>query len=300
MRIVFWGTPRFAAHSLNELVRRGYNVVAAVTTPDKEKGRGLKVSFSAVKETALNYNIPVLQPESLKDPDFIKELLSYQPDIFVVIAFRILPKEILSLQVKSIFNLHGSLLPSLRGAAPIQWALINGYTKTGVTTFEIEPKVDTGKVYIRKETEILPEDNFGSLHDRLMMLGTEAILETIDMIQSGSFTLLPQNDELATPAPKITKEICRINFTKSAEEIHNLIRGLSPSPGAFFEYNGKQIKVYISGIVNRSDLKSGESEILKSGWTIGCGSNALQLLELQPEGKRRMSAEDYIRGLRLN
>ncbi|MBV6511722.1 MAG: Methionyl-tRNA formyltransferase [Ignavibacteriaceae bacterium] len=299
MRIVFWGTPRFAAHSLNELVLRGYNVVAAVTTPDKEKGRGLKVSFSDVKQTGLNYNIPVLQPESLKDPDFIKELLTYQPDIFVVVAFRILPKEILSLPVKSIFNLHGSLLPALRGAAPIQWALINGYTKTGVTTFEIEPKVDTGKVYIRKETEILPEDNFGTLHDRLMMLGTEAICETINMIQSGSFTLLPQNDELATPAPKITKEICRIDFTRSAEEIHNLIRGLSPAPGAFFEYNSKQIKIYTSGIVDRSDLKPGESEILKSGWTIGCGSNALLLLEIQPEGKRRMSAEEYIRGLRI-
>lgn len=299
MRIVFWGTPRFAATSLRELVRRGYNIVAVVTAPDKEKGRGLKVSFSDVKQTAAEHNLPVLQPDSLKDPEFITQLLTFKPDIFVVVAFRILPKEIITLPVKSIFNLHGSLLPALRGAAPIQWALINGLTKTGVTTFEIEPKVDTGKVYIRKETEILPEDNFGTLHDRLMMLGTEAIAETVDMIQSGSFTLLPQNDELATPAPKITKDICKIDFSKKAKEIHNLIRGLSPSPGAYFDYNGKQMKVYTSRIEERSDLKPGESEIVKSGWTVGCGSNALQLLEIQPEGKRRMSAEEYIRGLRL-
>lgn len=299
MRIVFWGTPRFAATSLKELILRGYNVVAAVTVPDKEKGRGLKVSFSEVKQTALQHTIPVLQPESLKDPEFIKELLSFQPDIFVIVAFRILPKEILALPVKSIFNLHGSLLPALRGAAPIQWALINGYTKTGVTTFEIEPKVDTGKIYIRKETKISPLDNFGTLHDRLMTLGTEAICETIDMIQSGNFTLLPQKDELATPAPKITKEICKIDFSQNANDINNLIRGLSPAPGAFFEYNGKQIKVYTSRIADRADLKAGDSEINKSGWIIGCGSKALQLLEIQPEGKRRMSAEEYIRGLRL-
>ncbi|GMU85464.1 MAG: methionyl-tRNA formyltransferase [Ignavibacteriales bacterium] len=299
MRIVFWGTPRFAAHSLNDLVLRGYNVVAAVTSPDKEKGRGLKVSYSEVKQTALEHHIPVLQPDLLKDPDFIKELLAYRPDIFVVVAFKILPKEILSLKVKSIFNLHGSLLPALRGAAPIQWALINGYTKTGVTTFEIESKVDTGKVYIRKDTEILPEDNFGTLHDRLMALGTEAIRETIDMIESAGFTLLPQNDEQATPAPKITKEICKLDFTKSADELHNLIRGLSPAPGAYFEFNGKQFKVYTSRVVHRSDLQAGESEIIKTGWTVGCGKEALQLLEIQPEGKRRMSAEEYIRGLRL-
>lgn len=298
MKIIFWGTPQFAAYSLEHLVQSGYNVQAVVTALDKQKGRGLKTAFSEVKETALKYKLPVLQPEKLSSPEFIEELMSFNPDIFAVIAFRILPKEILALPVKSIFNLHGSILPQLRGAAPIQWALINGLTKTGVTTFEIEPKVDTGKIYMVKETDIWEEDDFGTLHDRLMVLGAEAIAETIDIIKSGNISLLPQNDALATPAPKITKELCEIDFNKSAEEIYNLVRGLSPYPGAYTMFREKVLKIYKTAYINVSPLSTPGLHLMDNKLVLVAKTGALEILELQPEGKRRMLAAEFLRGLR--
>lgn len=298
MNIIFWGTPHFASHSLEQLITRGYTVKAVVTAPDKQKGRGLKLAYSDVKETALKYNLPVLQPEKLSSPGFIEELMQFKPDIFTVIAFRILPKEIFGLPVKSCFNLHGSLLPQLRGAAPIQWALINGLKKTGVTTFEIEPKVDTGKVYLKKETDISNTDDFGSLHDRLMVLGADAICETIDMIQSGNVTLLPQDDTLATPAPKITKELCALDFSKPAVDIQNLVRGLSPFPGAFTIFRDKILKIYKTTPVQTEMVLPPGMHLYDNKLLISANPGTLEILELQPEGKKRMTAPEYLRGIR--
>ena len=235
MNIIFMGTPDFAIHSLQKLVESKHKITAVVTSPDKERGRGQKVSFTPVKEFALQNHIPVLQPEKLKqNPQLVSELKKYNADLFVVVAFKILPKEVFNIPSKGSFNLHASLLPKYRGAAPIQWALINGETETGLTTFKLAEKVDTGNIYLQHKLEIFPEDNFDSLHDRMSELGAKLVLETVNLIESGNFELKQQNDSLASPAQKITKEICLIDWKKSAIEIHNLVRGLSPNPAAFF------------------------------------------------------------------
>ncbi len=188
------------------------------------------------------------------------------------------------------------MLPKYRGAAPIQWALINGETETGVTTFKLEEKVDTGNIYLQEKVEIIPEDNFETLHDKLCEVGAAAVLQTVKMIESGNYELKKQDDSLASPAPKITKEICRIDWNKSAEEIHNLARGLSPHPAAFFVHKGKVLKVYKTEIVNRDDVKPFQIKQTKKELIIGCGKNALLILELQQEGRKRMSAEEFLRG----
>lgn len=301
------GTPDFAIPSLQILIESRHKVKAVVTAPDKERGRGQKVSFTPIKEFALQNNIPVLQPEKLKNnPMFVDELKKYNADLFVVVAFKILPKEVFNIPTKGSFNLHASLLPKYRGAAPIQWALINGETETGVTTFKLEEQVDTGNIYLQKKTIINPEDNFESLHDKLSELGAEAVLQTVDMIvqkdsygEAGKFELNKQIDSLATPAPKITKEICQIDWNKSANEIHNLVRGLSPQPAAFFNYNEKVIKIYKTEVMNRSDLKPFQIEQTKKDLIIGCGKNSLQILELQQEGRKRMTTEEFLRGFRF-
>jgi len=294
------GTPDFAIPSLQILIKNNYRVSAVVTGPDKERGRGQKVSFTPVKEFALKHNLPVLQPEKLKNnSQFIEELKKLQPDLFVVVAFRILPKEVFNIPSKCSFNLHASLLPKYRGSAPIQWVLINGERETGVTTFKLEEQVDTGNVYLQEKVEIVPEDNFESLHDKLSEIGAKIVLQTVKMIESGNYQLKKQDDILATPAPKITKEICQINWNKSAVEIHNLVRGLSPHPAAFFIYDGKVLKVYKTEVVVRNDLKPFQIEQTKKELIIGCGKNALRILELQQEGRKRMSAEEFLRGFKF-
>ena len=294
------GTPDFAIPSLQTLVNSKHKVNAVVTAPDKERGRGQKVSFTPVKEFALQNKIPVLQPEKLKsNPLFVDELKKYNADLFVVVAFKILPKEVFTIPPKGSFNLHASLLPKYRGAAPIQWALINGETETGVTTFKLEEQVDTGNIYLQKKTIIKPEDNFESLHDKLSELGAEAVLNTVEMIESENYELKNQDDSLASPAPKITKEICQIDWNKSGTEIHNLVRGLSPHPAAFFNYNEKVIKVYKTEVVERKDLKPFQIVQTKNELIIGCGKNALRILELQQEGRKRMTAEEFLRGFRF-
>ena len=307
MKIIFMGTPDFAIPSLQSLINSKHKVISVVTAPDKERGRGQKVSFTPVKEFALQNKIHVLQPEKLKsNPLFVDELKKYNTDLFVVVAFKILPKEVFTIPPKGSFNLHASLLPKYRGAAPIQWALINGETETGVTTFKLEEQVDTGNIYLQKKTIIKPEDNFESLHDKLSELGAEAVLQTVDMIvqkdsygEAGKFELNKQIDSLATPAPKITKEICQIDWNKSAVEVHNLVRGLSPHPAAFFIYDEKVIKIYETEVVNRSDLKPFQIVQTKNELIIGCGKNALRILELQQEGRKRMSAEEFLRGFKF-
>jgi methionyl-tRNA formyltransferase len=301
MNLIFMGTPDFSIPSLTKLTESGHNVVAVVTAPDKERGRGRKVSFTPVKEFAIKKNIPLLQPEKLKNnPQFADNLKKFNADLFVVVAFKILPPEVFKIPKYGSFNLHASYLPKYRGAAPIQWVLINGEQKTGLTTFKLAEKVDTGNIYLQKEVEIFPEDNFGTMHDKLSILGADLVLETVDLIESGKFLLQKQDDSIATPAPKIKKETCQIDWNKTAEEIHNLIRGLSPYPAAYFIFNEKVIKVYEAEVVQRDDLKPFEIVQSKSQLIIGCGTNAIGILQLQQEGKNRMGVEEFLRGFSFN
>ena len=217
MNIIFMGTPDFSIPSLKILLESKHKILAVVTQPDKERGRGKKISFTSVKQFAMDNNIPVYQPEKLNGNDeFINQMKSLQPDLFVVVAFRILPKEVFDIPKYGSFNLHGSYLPKYRGAAPIQWALINGENETGLTTFKLAEKVDTGNIYLQEKVDIHSEDNFGTLHDRMSELGAKLILNTVNLIESGKYDLKKQDDSLASPAPKITKEICEISWKKSA------------------------------------------------------------------------------------
>lgn len=297
MRIVFFGTPEFAIPSLDILLKNDYQIVGVVTAPDKEKGRGLKLNFSPVKKFALSKNLILLQPESLKDLDFQIQLKELKPDLGIVVAYRILPREVYTIPQLGTFNLHASLLPKYRGAAPIQWALINGEKVTGVTTFFLEEKVDTGNIILQREVPIDDEDNFQTLHDKLAIVGSQLVLETVKLIETGKFELIPQDESLATPAPKITKEICRINWFNRAQEIHNLIRGLTPTPGAFTIHNGKVIKIYKSKI---TDLKSadtpGKVVLDKNEIFVNTGDYLLLILELQPESRRRMTVNEFLLG----
>lgn len=297
MNIIFMGTPDFAIPSLKKLTESKHKIVAVVTAPDKQRGRGRKFSFTPVKQFAVDNNIPVLQPENLKDnTEFVYELKNFNADLFVVVAFRILPTEVFSIPPKGSFNLHGSYLPKYRGAAPIQWALINGETETGLTTFKLAEKVDTGNIYLQRRFEIFPEDNFESLHDRLSIEGATLVLDTVDLIEFSNYVLYEQDDSLATPAPKITNEIALIDWNKSALDIHNLVRGLSPVPGAYFKFDDKIIKVYKSQVVERNDLRAGEFSQTKVELFVGCAEKALSILELQQEGKKRMGIEEFLRG----
>lgn len=297
MNIIFMGTPDFSIPSLKILLGSDHNVLAVVTAPDKERGRGRKVSFTPIKQFALQNDLPILQPEKLKNNDqFIDDLKQFDADLYVVVAFKILPPEVFEIPKYGSFNLHASFLPKYRGAAPIQWALINGETETGLTTFKLAEKVDTGNIYLQEKVDINPEDNFESLHDRLSEIGAQVVLDTVNLIESGDYVLKEQDDTLASPAPKITKEICRIDWNKSAKEINNLIRGLSPIPCAYFIHNGKNIKVYRSEVVERVDLKPFQIEQSKKDLIIGCSENAVCILELQLEGKKRMGIEEFLRG----
>ncbi|MBK6914332.1 MAG: methionyl-tRNA formyltransferase [Ignavibacteriales bacterium] len=297
MSIVFLGTPDFAIPSIKILLDNHHQIPAIVTTPDKERGRGQKISFTPVKQFAMDHNIPVYQPKKLKgNQEFVEQMKSLNPDLFVVVAFRILPKEIFEIPKFGSFNLHGSFLPKYRGAAPIQWALINGDTETGLTTFKLAEKVDTGNIYLQEKVFIRADDNFESLHDRMSLLGAELVLKTIQLIESGNFQLKNQDDLLASPAPKITKEICRIDWHKSAKDIHNLIRGLSPYPAAFFTFNNKVFKIFKTEIVSNLNLSPFQIHQTKTELIIGCGNNAIRILEIQLEGKKRMSIEEFLRG----
>lgn len=298
MKIVFFGTPEFAVPSAEKILKSEHELAAVVTVPDKEQGRGRKPMPSAIKKFALQHNIPVLQPEKLKDEIFHKDLAALNADLFVVVAFKILPPAVFEMPPKGSFNLHGSLLPKYRGAAPMQWAIIKGENKTGLTTFKLEKKVDTGNIYLQREVPIYDDDVLGDLHDRMSLAGSELVLETVELIDSGSFELQSQDDSLATPAPKITKEMCEIDWSKPAADIHNLVRGLSPIPGAFFIHNDTMYKVFRSALSSK-ELPPGK--IFESGkeLTIGCGTGSLTILEIQPEGRKRMQVDAFLRGYSL-
>jgi methionyl-tRNA formyltransferase len=300
MKIVFMGTPDFSLPSLKILLESKHKILAVVTQPDKERGRGQKVSFTPVKQFAVEHNLPAYQPEKLKgNEEFVEQMKSLHPDLFVVVAFRILPTEVFEIPEFGSFNLHGSYLPKYRGAAPIQWALINGETETGLTTFKLAEKVDTGNIYLQQRLEIFPEDNFETLHDRMSGLGAKLVHDTVNLIERGNVDLRTQDDSLASPAPKIKKEICLIDWNKSANDIHNLVRGLSPHPAAFFIYNNKVIKIYKTEVVTGMNLQPFQFHQTKTELIIGCGENALRILEIQQEGKKRMTAEEFLRGFRF-
>ena len=300
MKIIFMGTPDFAIPSLKILIENKHNIAAVVTGPDKERGRGRKISYTPVKEYALQSKIEVMQPQNLRDKEFISKLKFINADLFVVVAFKILPPEVFNIPQKGSFNLHASLLPKFRGAAPMQWALIKGEKETGVTTFKLEEKVDTGNVYLQEKINVDDEDNLETLHDKLSELGAKTVLQTVKLIESNNFRLKPQDNTLATPAPKITKETALINWNKSASEVHNLVRGLSPVPGAYFYFKDIIIKIYKTKIIGESNLTPAEFKQTKNELFIGCGNGAVEIIELQQEGRKKMKIDDFLRGFSFN
>lgn len=299
MKIVFFGTPDFAVPSLNILNKSKHEIIAVVTAPDKERGRGRKVSFTAIKEYAIANKLQCLQPESMKDEDFVDSLKELNADIFVIVAFKILPRSVYTLPKSGSFNLHGSLLPKYRGAAPIHWAIMNGEKVTGVTTFFLEDKVDTGNIILQAELPIEEDDDLGTVHDKMSVLGAKVVLETVNRIESGNLNIQMQDNSLASPAPKITKELGLIYWNKPAQQIHNLIRALSPFPGAYFLHNNLKYKIFKSSIDNSYNLSPGEIKQTKNEIFVGCSDASLQILELQSEGRKRMKTDAFLRGYSL-
>jgi methionyl-tRNA formyltransferase len=308
MRIVFMGTPDFAVPSLQMLLEHHTGVQAVVTVPDTKAGRGRLLQSSPVKQCALSYSLPVLQPADLKEDSFVRELASIGADLFVVVAFRILPPRVFTLPTLGAFNLHASLLPKYRGAAPIQWSVIRGEKETGVTTFFLKEKVDTGQVILQARLPIGENETAGELHDRLATVGAEIVLHTVRLIESGRATARPQDDTLASPAPKITREHCQIDWSRSAHEVHNLIRGLSPKPAAFTHHGQTLLKLYRSLAVPRFPgggtpgevARSPEGKLLvRTGGGGGGGQGAVEVLALQQEGKKILPSEEFLRGYPL-
>jgi methionyl-tRNA formyltransferase len=302
MRIVFMGTPDFAVASLDALIAAGLDVVAVVTAADKPAGRGQKMNESAVKKYAVEKNIPVLQPVKLKGPDFLEELRSYHADVQVVVAFRMLPELVWNMPAKGTINLHASLLPNYRGAAPINHAIINGEKVTGVTTFFLKHEIDTGDVIFSEQVNIAPDETAGELHDKLMETGAQLLVKTIRAIEDGSYTEQPQiqsNDQ--KHAPKIFKEFCEINWDQPAQQVYNLIRGLSPYPTAYTKLQNKTLKVFKAVLVEEQPAEAPGSYQTdgKTFLQFAAQDGYLKLTDIQFEGKKRMPIEEFLRGMRL-
>ncbi|MFD2933177.1 methionyl-tRNA formyltransferase [Spirosoma flavum] len=303
LRIIFMGTPDFAVASLQRLLGAGCQVVAVVTAPDRPSGRGLHLSPSPVKKAAEAANLPVLQPEKLRDPAFLSQLASYQADLQIVVAFRMLPEVVWSMPTIGTFNLHGSLLPQYRGAAPINWAIINGETETGVTTFFIEKEIDTGQMIFQDHEPIYPDDTAETVHDRLMERGANLVLKTVRAIEADEYPRTPQPvaDDLK-PAPKLSRETTEINWNQSAHDVRNFVRGLSPYPVAWTLINGKVFKLYAVSIANESPFAAEPGQAHtdnKKTILVRAADGWLQVDSLQAEGKRRMTAEEFLRGNKL-
>ena len=294
------GTPRFATVSLNRLFQVNADIVAVVTVPDKPAGRGLHLHASPVKDLALQNGLPVLQPEDLKNPGFISVLKSFRPDLIAVVAFRILPEEVFTLSPLGTINLHASLLPKYRGAAPINWAIINGETETGLTTFFIRKAVDTGNIIDTMKVEIGPQMTAGELHDILAEKGADLLLKTIKSIEQGRAKTYIQNEALASKAPRISKEDCLINFNQPVQKVHNLIRGLSPHPSASTMWREKLIRLFSTRIYELQKKVKPPGEIIdlpdKEKLIIQCNPGWLEVREVQLEGKRQMMVEEFLRG----
>ncbi len=306
-RIVFMGTPEFAAHCLSTLIEQHFNVVGVVTVADKPAGRGQQIQESAVKKVALANDLPVLQPIKLKDEDFLADLRAFEADLFVVIAFRMLPEVVWNMPPMGSINLHGSLLPQFRGAAPINHAIISGEKESGVTTFFIEQEIDMGNILLQERTPIGENETAGELHDRLMHIGANLVCTTLKGVFDGTLKSKPQaefDSNNLKHAPKIFKADCEINWNKSAKEVHDFVRGLSPYPAAWTTFSmpePKTAKIFKSQKTGRKNsAKMGEVVIEKSQLFISCTDADLEILELQLEGKKRVSAEEFLRGLRGN
>jgi methionyl-tRNA formyltransferase len=329
-RIIFMGTPEFAVASLDALVKAGYNVVGVITAPDKPAGRGMKLTESAVKKYAAEHDLFVLQPEKLKNPTFLKELIGLRADLQIVVAFRMLPEVVWNMPKMGTVNVHGSLLPQYRGAAPINWAVINGEKETGVTTFKLKHEIDTGDILMQESFPIGEDETAGEVHDRMKEIGAQLLVKTVEGLVNGTLEEKTQEsmvngqwsmDDSATlnspspltthhsplkHAPKIFTDTCRIDFSKPVEEVHNLIRGLSPFPGAFTMFNGKMMKIYRS----KKEITAGrpaessltDNNFVTDGKTFlkfACSNGYIQVLELQLEGKKKMLVEDFLRGYRI-
>jgi len=312
LRIIYMGTPEFAVEPLRAILEAGYDVLAVVTAPDKPSGRGQKLHHSAVKEFALKNNLPVFQPINLKNSDFISQVRSLNPNLQVVVAFRMLPEMVWQIPSLGTINLHASLLPQYRGAAPINHAIINGETETGLTTFVIEKEIDTGNILLTEKTSIEPSDDAGTLHDRMMYLGGKLLVKTLKMIETGTVenqkqASLINEHTILKSAPKIFRENCRINWQEDCKQIHNRIRGLSPFPGAFTSLvsedgQARQMKIFKSswdtscGIEKAGTIKSDNKTYL----SIFAGNGIIHIDEIQLEGKRRMKINEFLRGISLN
>jgi len=294
---MFMGTPEFAVASLDALAEAGLTPNVVVTAPDKPRGRGQAVQPTAIKEAALRLGISrILQPESVKDPAFAAEVAAEQPDVIVVVAFRILPPAVFNAARLGAFNLHGSLLPRYRGAAPINRAVMAGDTETGVTTFFLQEKVDTGNVIMKRSMPIGPDETAGDVHDRMMLLGAQAVVDTTRMILDGTAEALPQDDSQATPAPKIFKDDCRIDWTMPMSMVHNHVRGLSPYPAAWTKHGNTPWKVYLSKPSGQHALKPGVILVEDGRLFVGCADASLELLEIQQAGKRKLSMSAFLNG----
>jgi methionyl-tRNA formyltransferase len=303
LKIIFMGTPDFAVPSLEILLQEKYNVVAVITAPDKPSGRGLKLTASPVKELAIKYNVPVLQPTNLKSPDFIEDLKTYGANLQIVVAFRMLPEAVWNMPRIGTFNLHASLLPQYRGAAPINWAVINGEQETGLTTFFLKHEIDTGNIIFQEKEPIYEEDNAGSLYERLMQKGARLVLKTVQAIESDSYPQIPQQTD--TPiklAPKIFKETCEINWHQPSKKIYDFVRGLSPYPTAWTILNEKFYKLYAVQVLDagsnhdspgtlHTDYKQYIHIKTQDGW--------IAVEELQMEGKKKMKTAEFLRGNKL-
>jgi len=302
LRIIFMGTPEFAVPSLEILIKNNYNVAAVITAADKPQGRGQKVALSPVKECAMKHGIPVLQPANLKAPAFLDELKSYQANLQVVVAFRMLPEVVWSMPSLGTFNLHASLLPQYRGAAPINWAIINGEKETGVTTFFLKHEIDTGSIIFQEREPIFEYDNAGTLYERLMEKGGQLVLKTVKSIEAGDFPSLPQSEtQEAKHAPKIFKETCEIHWEQSTEKLRNFVRGLSPYPAAWTILNDKNYKIYkISFAEYKKESRPGEMATdSKSYLYVRTADGWISVDELQPEGKKKMSIQEFLRGNKI-
>ncbi len=311
LRIVFMGTPEFAVASLDALVKEGCNIVGVITAPDKPAGRGMKMSESAVKKFALENNLKILQPEKLKNPDFLNELKSIHADLQIVVAFRMLPEAVWKMPPMGTINLHGSLLPQYRGAAPINWAVINGEKETGVTTFKLKHEIDTGDILLQEHFPIGENETAGEVHDKMKEIGARVLVVTVKGLIDGTLDEKPQNKfqntnskiQVLHHAPKLSTETCKIDFSKTMAEVHNLIRGLSPFPGAFTNLNGKNLKIYKSEKVNAElnvPKETGEYYTdEKSFLYFKCANGFIAVKELQLEGKKRMMIKDFLSGYRF-
>ena len=310
IRIAYFGTPEFAASQLEAILGAGYEVAVVVTMPDKPAGRGRKIQYSEVKKTALEHNLPLLQPEKLKDPIFLEQLSSFQANLFIVVAFRMLPAVVWQMPELGTFNLHASLLPQYRGAAPINFAIINGETETGLTTFFLNEEIDKGAIIMRERVGIRPNENAGELHDELMLLGNKVVVKTIKIIENGEVCALPQEElttnQILKPAPKISKEFCNVDWDQDCLTVYNHIRGLSPYPAAHTRIqseNGETIdlKIFDSEIENGAhDIAVGSiitdnKKILK----VALKDGFIRLITVQQAGKKSMSIEDFLRGTPL-